>query len=48
MIPGTVGALESREEVEFKANKNFWFYNAAPQPHWKDWQDNWWEKVKED
>ena len=44
----TAGALESTEEVEFKANKNLWFYNAAPHHHWQDWQDNWWEKVKEE
>lgn len=43
----TAGALESKEEVEFKANKNLWFYNAASHHRWQNWQESWWEKVKE-
>lgn len=42
------GALESTEEVEFKTNKNLWFYNAAAHHRWQDWQENWWEKIKEE
>lgn len=44
----TAGALESTEEVEFKVQKNLWIYNAAPHSRWQDWQESWWEKVKED
>lgn len=44
----TTGALESREEIEFKVHNNLWGYNAAPHNRWQDWQESWWEKVKED
>ncbi len=43
----TAGALESTASVDFTVNQNRWLYNAAPHRRWQDWQENWWEKVKE-
>jgi hypothetical protein len=42
----TAGSLESSASVDFIVNQNRWFYKS-PRPC-PGWQDNWWEKVKED